>query len=50
MNAVTLTSYQIWDELAKLLAPININHLVTPHLEFCNYKIRGHWDSPNQII
>ncbi|TAE03776.1 MAG: hypothetical protein EAZ98_00145, partial [Oscillatoriales cyanobacterium] len=45
MNAVTLTKYQIWDELAKLLAPIALNHLIKKHLESCNYKIRGYWDN-----
>src|SRR4028119_1221427 len=45
MSAVTLTNHQIWDELAKLLEPININHLAIQHLESCNYKIRGYWDS-----
>ncbi|NJK67277.1 MAG: hypothetical protein HC941_12680 [Microcoleus sp. SU_5_3] len=49
MNAVTLTNYQIWDELAKLLAPINIDRLATQHLESCNYKIRGYWDSNNKF-
>lgn len=45
MNAVTSTNYQIWDELAQLLAPIALNHLIEKHLESCNYKIRGYWDS-----
>jgi hypothetical protein len=45
MNAVTLRNYQIWDELAKLLAPIDLNHLIKKHLESCNYKIRGYWDN-----
>jgi hypothetical protein len=45
LNAVTLTNYQIWDELAKLLAPIALNHLIEKHLESCNYKIRGYWDN-----
>jgi hypothetical protein len=43
MNSVTSTTYQIWDELAKLLAPIALNHLIEKHLESCNYKIRGYW-------
>ena len=47
MNAVTLTNYQIWDELAQLLAPIAQNHLIKKHLESCNYKIRGYWDNNN---
>jgi hypothetical protein len=45
MNAVTVTNHQIWDELAQLLAPIDLNHLIIKHLESCNYKIRGYWDS-----
>lgn len=45
MNAVTVTNYQIWDELAQLLAPIDLTHLIIKHLESCNYKIRGYWDS-----
>ncbi len=45
MNAVTVTNHQIWDELAQLLAPIALNHLIEKHLESCNYKIRGYWDS-----
>ncbi|MGB7895000.1 MAG: hypothetical protein WCF82_24305 [Microcoleus sp.] len=45
MNAVTVTNHQIWDELAQLLAPIALNHLIIKNLESCNYKIRGHWDS-----
>ncbi len=45
MNAVTLTKYQIWDELAKLLAPIALNHLIEKHLESCKYKIRGNRDN-----
>jgi len=49
MNAVTLTNHKIWDELAKILAPIDINHLVAQHLESCNYKIRGYWDSNNKF-
>jgi hypothetical protein len=49
MNAVTLTNYQIWDEIAKILAPIDINRLATQHLESCNYKIRGYWDSNNKF-
>jgi len=49
MNAVTLTNHKIWDELAKILAPIDINHLATQHLESCNYKIRGYWDSNNKF-
>lgn len=49
MNSVTLTNHQIWDELAKLLAPININSLAAQHLESCNYKIRGYWDSNNKF-
>lgn len=49
MNAVTLINYQIWDELAKLLAPIDPNHLIKKHLESCNYKIRGYWDSNNKF-
>ncbi|MBE9097528.1 hypothetical protein [Tychonema sp. LEGE 07203] len=44
MNALTVTNRQIWDELAKLLAPIALNHLIEKHLESCNYKIRGYWD------
>ncbi|MBE9120963.1 hypothetical protein IQ269_09060 [Tychonema sp. LEGE 07199] len=44
MNAVTSTNRQIWDELAQLLAPIALNHLIEKHLESCNYKIRGYWD------
>jgi hypothetical protein len=34
-----------WDELAKILEPIHISLLATQHLESCNYKIRGYWDS-----
>jgi len=49
MNAVNLKNPQIWDELAKTLAPININPLATKHLESCNYKIRGYWDSSNKF-
>jgi hypothetical protein len=49
MSAVTLTNHQIWDELAKLLAPINIDRIATQHLESCNYKIRGYWDSNNKF-
>ena len=49
MNAVTLTNHQIWDELAKVLAPIDINNLAIKHLESCNYKIRGYWDSNNKF-
>jgi hypothetical protein len=49
MNAVTLRNYQIWDEIAKILAPIDINPLATQHLESCNYKIRGYWDSNNKF-
>jgi hypothetical protein len=45
MNAVTVTNHQIWDELAQLLAPIALNYLIEKHLESCNYKIRGYWDS-----
>lgn len=45
MNSVTLTNHQIWDELAKLLAPVDINHLATKHLASCNYKINGYWHS-----
>jgi hypothetical protein len=45
MNAVTVTNHQIWDELAQLLAPIALNHLIQKHLESCNYKIHGYWDS-----
>ncbi|MCC3411410.1 MAG: hypothetical protein JGK24_17645 [Microcoleus sp. PH2017_29_MFU_D_A] len=49
MSAVTLTDRQIWDELAKLLAPINIDRIATQHLEACNYTIRGYWDSNNKF-
>lgn len=49
MNAVTLTNYQIWEEIAKILAPIDINRLATQHLESCNYKIRGYWDTNNNF-
>jgi hypothetical protein len=49
MKAVTLTNHQIWDELAKLLAAIALNHLIEKHLESCNYKIRGYWDSNNKF-
>ncbi|MEG4116029.1 hypothetical protein QUA43_00840 [Microcoleus sp. N9_B4] len=49
MNSVTLTNYQIWDEIAKILAPLDINRLATQHLESCNYKIRGYWDSNNKF-
>ena len=49
MNAVTLTNHKIWDELAKILEPIHINHLATQHLESCNYKIKGYWDSNNKF-
>jgi hypothetical protein len=49
MNSVTLTNYQIWDKIAKILAPIDINRLATQHLESCNYKIRGYWDSNNKF-
>jgi hypothetical protein len=49
MNSVTLTTYQIWEEIAKILAPIDINRLATQHLESCNYKIRGYWDSNNKF-
>jgi hypothetical protein len=45
MNAVTVTNHQIWDELAQLLAPIDLNHLIIKHLESCNYKICGYWES-----
>jgi len=45
LNTVTLTNYPIWDELAKLLAPIALNHLIKKHLESCNYKIRGNRDN-----
>lgn len=38
-----------WDELAKILATIDINHLATQHLESCNYKILGYWDSNNKF-
>ncbi len=38
-----------WDELAKILEPIDINHLATQHLESCNYKILGYWDSNNKF-
>ncbi|MCC3570520.1 MAG: hypothetical protein JGK30_00195 [Microcoleus sp. PH2017_40_RAT_O_B] len=34
-----------WDELAKILEPIHISLLAPQHLESCNYKIRGYWDS-----
>jgi len=49
MNAVTLTNHKIWDELAKILEPTHINHLATQHLESCNYKILGYWDSNNKF-
>lgn len=38
-----------WDELAKILEPIHINHLATQHLESCNYKILDYWDSNNKF-
>lgn len=47
MNALTLTNYQIWDELAQLLAPIAQNNLIEKHLESCNYKICGYWHNNN---
>ncbi|MCC3405222.1 MAG: hypothetical protein JGK17_06420 [Microcoleus sp. PH2017_10_PVI_O_A] len=49
MSAVTLTNHQIWDELAKILAPIDVSLLATQHLESCNYKIKGYWDSNNKF-
>ncbi|MEG4224603.1 hypothetical protein QUA44_00370 [Microcoleus sp. N9_A2] len=39
-----MTNHKIWDELAKLLALLALNHLIEKHLESCNYKIRGYWD------
>lgn len=44
MNVVSLTNYKIWDDLAKIFAPIDFNSLVQKHLESCNYKINGYWD------
>ena len=38
-----------WDELVKILELIHISLLATQHLESCNYKIRGYWDSNNKL-
>jgi len=45
MNVVSLTNYQVWDDLAKIFAPIDFNSLVQKHLESCNYQIHGNSDS-----
>jgi hypothetical protein len=49
MSVVNWGNHQVGDEIEKLLAPIDINHLVTQHLESCNYKIKGYWDSNNKF-
>lgn len=45
MNVVSLTNYQVWDDLGKIFAPIDFNSLVQKHLASCNYQIQGYWDS-----
>ena len=45
MSVVNWENHQVGDEIEKILAPIDINHLATQHLESCNYKIRGYWDN-----
>lgn len=49
MNVVNCENHPVGDEIEKLLAPININHFATQHLESCNYKIRGYWDNNNKF-
>ncbi|MEG5138477.1 MULTISPECIES: hypothetical protein [unclassified Microcoleus] len=49
MSVVNWENHQVGDEIDKLLAPIDINHLVTQHLESCNYKIKGYWDNNNKF-
>jgi len=49
MSVVNWENHQVGDEIEKLLAPIDINHLATQHLESCNYKILGYWDSNNKF-
>jgi hypothetical protein len=49
MNTINLINQTIWNEFAQMLAPINMNFIVKKHLESCNYKIRGYWDSQHKF-
>ena len=39
-----LKNHQIWQEIAEILAEIDVNALVREHLEDCHYTISGYWD------
>ena len=47
MNAVKLKNHKIWDDLDQIFVYNDLNCIVNKHLEYCNYKIHGYWDSEN---
>ncbi|MCP2732080.1 hypothetical protein [Limnofasciculus baicalensis] len=49
MNTVTLNDRKIWEDIDNILVSIELNHIVSRHLESCNYKIHGYWDSKNNF-
>ncbi len=49
MNTVTFNDRKIWEDLDNILVSTELNHIVNEHLESCNYKIYGYWDSKNNF-
>ncbi|HEY9853741.1 MAG TPA: hypothetical protein V6D28_30000 [Leptolyngbyaceae cyanobacterium] len=49
MMEIKVKSQGIWDEISKIIADINVNNLVTQHLEACQFKLRGYWDKKDKF-
>jgi len=44
MIKLELKKHQVWHEIAEILEKIDVDAMLTEHLEACNYKISGYWD------
>ncbi|MBD2184986.1 hypothetical protein H6S82_04600 [Planktothrix sp. FACHB-1355] len=48
INSDNIKTEQICHELDKILADLDVKNLAKQHLESCNFKLRGYWDSKNE--
>ncbi|MFB2923050.1 hypothetical protein [Aerosakkonema funiforme] len=48
INSDNIKTEQIWHDLDEILADLNVKNLAKQHLESCNFKLRGYWDSKNE--
>lgn len=41
---LNLKNHPVWQQIPKIISQIDVNEIVSQHLEDCNFTVNGYWD------